>query len=110
MKTEADATAKRRPSRRWLFWVVSQKRALATPIGTNYHSDMSIAELRKLPRSEKLKIVETLWSDLVADDDSFESPAWHEEELGKTEADLAAGRIKERDWEEAKQELRKRFE
>lgn len=70
---------------------------------------MSIAELRKLPRSERLKIVETLWSELVADDDSFESPAWHEEELRRTEADLAAGRIKERDWEEAKKELLKRF-
>ena len=89
--------------------LVSQKKGSCGRRRDNYHLTMSIAELRKLPRSEKLKIVETLWSDLVADDDSFESPAWHEEELRKTEADLAAGRIKERDWEEAKQELRKRF-
>ena len=71
---------------------------------------MSIAELRKLPPNEKLKIIEILWADLAADDESFPSPAWHEEELQKTEADLAAGRIEVLDWEDAKKELRKRFE
>jgi putative addiction module component (TIGR02574 family) len=71
---------------------------------------MSIAELRKLPRAEKLKIIETLWSDLAADDEAFESPAWHGEELRKTEEDLAAGKIEVVDWEDAKKELRKRFE
>ena len=71
---------------------------------------MSIAELRKLPPLEKLKIIEALWSDLGADEDSFESPAWHAEELSKTEAGYAAGRIEVLDWEDAKKELRKRFE
>jgi len=70
---------------------------------------MSIAELRKLPPDEKLKIIEALWSDLAADE-SFESPAWHAEELRKTEADFAAGRVETVDWEDAKKELRKRFE
>lgn len=71
---------------------------------------MSIAELRKLPSVEKLKIIEALWGDLVADEDAFESPAWHEEELKKTEADYGAGRSKALDWEDAKKELRERFE
>jgi len=71
---------------------------------------MSIAELRLLPRDEKLKIVEALWGDLASDEESFESPAWHAEELRKTEAELAAGRVEVVDWEEAKKELRKRFE
>jgi putative addiction module component (TIGR02574 family) len=71
---------------------------------------MSIAELRKLPPNEKLKIIETLWADLAADDESFSSPSWHQEELQKTEADLSAGRIEVIDWEDAKKELRKRFE
>ena len=70
---------------------------------------MSITELRRLPPSEKLKIIEALWSDFAADEDSFESPAWHEEELRKTEAEHAAGRIEVLDWEDAKKELRKRF-
>jgi len=38
---------------------------------------MSIAELRRLPPIEKLKIIETLWADLAAGDESFPSPAWH---------------------------------
>jgi len=71
---------------------------------------MSIAELRKLPPIEKLKIIEALWGDLAADESSFESPTWHKTELQKTEADFAAGRIEVMDWEVAKKELRKQFE
>jgi len=71
---------------------------------------MSIAELRKLPPNEKLMIIEALWGDLAADDGAFPSPGWHEEELRKTEADLVAGRVEVLDWEEAKKELRSRFE
>ncbi|MBW7895084.1 MAG: addiction module protein [Opitutaceae bacterium] len=71
---------------------------------------MSIAELRKLPADEKLKIIEALWSDLAADDAAFDSPAWHEDELRKTEADFVAGRVEILDWEDAKKELRKQFE
>lgn len=71
---------------------------------------MSIAELRKLPSVEKLKIIEARWGDLARDEDTFESPAWHEQELKKTEAEYAAGRLKALDWEDAKKELRQRFE
>ena len=71
---------------------------------------MSIAELRKLPRAEKLKIIEALWIDLTAEDDCFPSPAWHEQELRKAEADFEAGRLEVLDWEDAKKELRKQFE
>lgn len=71
---------------------------------------MSIADLRKLPPNEKLKIIETLWADLATDDESFPSPAWHQEELQKTESQLAAGQIEVLDWDDAKKELRKRFE
>jgi putative addiction module component (TIGR02574 family) len=71
---------------------------------------MSIAELRQLSRNEKLRIIETLWADLAADADSFQSPAWHAEELRKTQDELAAGQVEIVDWEDAKRELRKRFE
>lgn len=71
---------------------------------------MSITELRKLPADEKLKIIEALWGDLASDDAVFASPAWHEDELLKTEADFAAGRVEILDWEDAKKELRKQFE
>ncbi len=71
---------------------------------------MSIAELRQLSPADKLKIIETLWGDLAADDQAFSSPAWHEGELQKTEADFIAGRIEVLDWQDAKKELRQRFE
>lgn len=70
---------------------------------------MSLAELRMLPRAEKLKIIETLWSDLAGEPESFESPAWHEEELRKTEADFSNGKVEVLNWDDAKKELRKRF-
>lgn len=71
---------------------------------------MSIAELRKLPPTEKLKIIEALWSDLAENDEAFDSPAWHEDALRETDAEFAAGRVEVLDWDEAKKELRKRFE
>ena len=70
---------------------------------------MSIAELQRLSSTEKLKIIEALWSDLAADEDSFVSPAWHEQALRETEAEFAAGRIEVLEWEEAKRQLRLTF-
>lgn len=67
---------------------------------------MSIAELRKLPPTEKLKIIEALWGDIAADEESFASPAWHEEALRETETEFAAGHIEILDLEDAKKELR----
>ena len=71
---------------------------------------MSIAELRQLPRREKLQIVESLWSDLSADESLVQSPSWHGEELRKTEEDFKLGKLQVIDWETAKRNLRKQFE
>lgn len=71
---------------------------------------MSIAELRKLPPDEKLKILEVLWGDLAADENSFKSPSWHQTELARTEEEFAAGKIEVLDWETAKKEMRNQFE
>ena len=71
---------------------------------------MSLAELRKLPATEKLKIIEALWSDLAQEEESFASPAWHEDALREAEAGFAAGQVEVLDWDDAKKELRKRFE
>ncbi len=71
---------------------------------------MRIAELRELPNLEKLKIIETLWSDLTADIESIESPYWHATELEKTALDYKTGKIVAQDWDQAKKELRSRFE
>jgi len=71
---------------------------------------MSITELHKLSSIEKLKIIEALWEDLVSDEDNLPSPSWHETELIETEKKLLSGDIDVLDWQQAKKELRSRFE
>lgn len=71
---------------------------------------MSILELRQLPNTEKIKIIETLWNDLLAHEDDIPVPSWHEAELRKTEADYQSGRISSIAWEDTKKALRDRFE
>ncbi len=73
----------------------------------NYYSGtMSTVELRLLPRAQKLQLLEDLWVDLSAEGDEYSSPPWHEQELAKTEAEFAAGRIEVLDLETAWNELR----
>jgi hypothetical protein len=71
---------------------------------------MTIEAVRKLPREEKLRLMETLWEELSRSDSEFESPAWHAKELAETERRLAEGNEQILDWEGAKKKLRKRFE
>ncbi len=68
---------------------------------------MSIAELRRLAASEKMKIIETLWNDLAADEASVDSPGWHEQELQKTETDFAADRVEILDWGRGEERIAK---
>ena len=70
---------------------------------------MSIAELRLLPADEKLRIIETLWSDIAGHDEDISVPGWHEEQLKETEAAFLAGKEEVLDWSDAKKELRSRF-
>jgi len=70
---------------------------------------MSLESLRQLPRSEKLKLMETLWEELSRPDDQFESPAWHAKELAATERRLAEGKEQMLDWDKAKESLRSKM-
>jgi len=65
-------------------------------------------DLKQMSREEKLKAMPALGEDLARDDDSVESPAWHEHALRETEQRVEAGLEQSRDWEEAKKDLRKR--
>ena len=71
---------------------------------------MTVEAVRKLPRAEKLRLMETLWEELSRSEDELESPAWHAEELTRTEHRLEEGKEQILDWETAKKELRKQFE
>jgi hypothetical protein len=70
---------------------------------------VKIPQLETMSREEKLQVMEALWADLSQNDD-VESPAWHKDALEETEARLASGEEKILDWDDAKRDLRKRFE
>jgi len=67
---------------------------------------MSTAELKSLPRAEKLQLLEDIWEDLAPSLNEMASPAWHEAELRRTEEDFAAGCIPALDAEQVWKELR----
>ncbi len=67
-------------------------------------------DIKQLSREEKLRIMEAIWEDLSSEDESIDSPTWHQDALQETENRLKAGQEKTLDWKEAKSELRKRFE
>ena len=67
---------------------------------------MTVEEMAvRLPRMEKLRLMEALWSNLSSSPDELESPPWHETALIETEARLVAGTEGVVDWAEAKQML-----
>ena len=63
----------------------------------------------KLPRIEKIKVMEFIWKKLTINDSEFESPAWHKNTLAETESRYEAGKEELIDWSEAKELLRKHF-
>ena len=63
--------------------------------------------LSQLTLAQKLDLMEAIWDDLARDEKNLESPSWHEEVLRDREEALAAGKLSESDWEEAKLRIRK---
>lgn len=61
-----------------------------------------------LPRSEKLRLMEALWTDLSLVEGALDSPGWHEAALLETEVRVEAGEELQMDWDEAKRVLRRR--
>ena len=67
---------------------------------------MSVEELAlRLPRHEKLRLMDTLWADLSDPPEGIDSPAWHEGALNETEELLAQGKVRIFEWEKAKEQL-----
>lgn len=64
-----------------------------------------LASIHKLPKTEKLRVMEFLWSELTSSENDYISPKWHQEELHQTEQRLADGKEETIDWNEAKQKL-----
>jgi hypothetical protein len=70
----------------------------------------NLIEIQHLSREEKLRVMEAIWEDLSRDDDQIESPDWHHQALQEADQRLRSGQEKILDWDDAKKELRKRFE
>jgi hypothetical protein len=59
--------------------------------------------------AEQLQAMEFLRDDLPIDDDSFESPAWHEAALRQAQEDVKSGKVVFSDWEVVKERMRRRM-
>jgi hypothetical protein len=68
---------------------------------------MSALEIQRLPRQEKLKLMESLWADLSRDEAELESPAWHAAALHETAERHARAEETLMNWDEAKAKLRR---
>jgi hypothetical protein len=54
--------------------------------------------------------MEAIWEDPAPNDKQAESPEWHREALAETDRRHQSGQEGVVDWQEAKKELRRRFE
>jgi putative addiction module component (TIGR02574 family) len=66
---------------------------------------MSIAEVKQLPLSEKLQIMEAIWEDLRATAEQVPVPAWHKELLDERRKAVEEGREEVLDWDSIKDSL-----
>jgi len=49
-----------------------------------------VEHLRRLPITEKLRVVEELWDDIAASEEPFPLPKWHRQEAERRAAELEA--------------------
>jgi hypothetical protein len=63
-------------------------------------------QVMKLPKLQKVSLMEKIWADFSQEGDSFEPPEWHARELEETERRLEEGKEHFEDWNEAKRKLR----
>ena len=64
--------------------------------------------IKQLSFTQKLDLMETLWADMIGNENKLESPAWHEAVLNDREAALEAGKITVSSWEDAKERINKK--
>ena len=65
-----------------------------------------MSNIENLTRSEKLRMMEAIWDDLVHDTVMMPSPEWHADELKKAERAYEEKRTEMVSWEVAKKILR----
>ena len=65
------------------------------------------SEIRQLTLSEKLELLEAVWSEISSNPDQVEVPQWHKDILDERQQAVEEGRVKILDWEEAKRQIEK---
>ncbi|MGC9452900.1 MAG: addiction module protein [Oceanipulchritudo sp.] len=63
-------------------------------------------QILKLPKLQKISIMERIWADLIQDAEQVELPDWHRKELERAEQGLAEGKENFQDWDDVKNRLR----
>jgi len=87
-----------------LSWSFAEN--LVIPLPTGYCAIvMSIAEVKQLPLSEKLLIMEAIWEELRAQADQVPVPGWHKELLDERRKAVEEGREEVLDWDSIKDSL-----
>jgi hypothetical protein len=66
---------------------------------------ISETEVKEMPLSQKLRLMEIIWDDLHKESEAYESPDWHRKELEATASRRKAGLEEPMDWDEAKKKL-----
>ena len=65
------------------------------------------SEIRQLTLSEKLELLEAVWSEISSNPDQVEVPQWHKDILDERQRAVEEGRVKILDWEEARRQIEK---
>ena len=63
--------------------------------------------IQKLPKLEKLGIMESILADLLKGEDPIQAPDWHHLKLEATEKNIQEGKEHFEDWNAAKEAIRR---
>jgi len=66
---------------------------------------MSVAEIKQLPLSEKLLIMEAIWEDMRIRAEHFDVPERHRDLLDRRRAGVASGEVKLHNWDSVKDRI-----
>ena len=64
------------------------------------------ADIRQMPLSEKLALLETLWAEISSEPEQIEIPQWHKDILDERLQAAERGDVEVLDWEVAKAQIR----
>jgi putative addiction module component (TIGR02574 family) len=64
------------------------------------------ADIRQMPLSEKLALLETLWAEISSEPEQIEIPQWHKDILDERLQAAERGEVEVLDWEVAKAQIR----